>query len=74
MRFIFNIVSTAALLLSAITVVAQNHNSTPKQAMFKTKAEAEAAAESFGCTGAHQMGEMWMVCSKHGDVDHMQHQ
>ncbi|MEC8732599.1 MULTISPECIES: DUF3721 domain-containing protein [unclassified Synechococcus] len=42
----------------------------PKQAMFKTQAEAEAAAPGFGCTGAHQMGEMWMVCDKHGEADH----
>ena len=42
----------------------------PKQAMFKTQAEAEAAALGFGCTGAHQMGEMWMVCDKHGDAGH----
>ena len=42
----------------------------PKQAMFKTQAEAEAAAADFGCTGAHKMGEMWMVCDKHDDADH----
>jgi len=42
----------------------------PKQAMFKTQAEAEAAAPGFGCTGAHQMGEMWMVCDNHGEADH----
>ena len=34
------------------------------------KAEAEEAAPGFGCTGAHQMGEMWMVCDKHGDAGH----
>ena len=28
------------------------------------------AAPGFGCTGAHQMGEMWMVCDQHGDADH----
>ncbi|MAR07826.1 MAG: copper oxidase [Cyanobium sp. NAT70] len=33
-----------------------------KQAMFATKEAAEAAAASFGCSGAHQMGDMWMVC------------
>ena len=33
--------------------------------MFKTKAEAEAAAPQFGCQGAHKMGEMWMVCEQH---------
>ena len=34
------------------------------------QAEAKAAAPDFGCTGAHQMGEMWMVCDKHGDAGH----
>ena len=50
------------------TVLADDHSGQPKQAMFKTKAEAEAAAPGFGCTGAHQMGGMWMVCSKHSDA------
>ena len=61
--------ATAALMLSATTVLAGSHGK-PKQAMFNTKAEAEAAAPGFGCTGAHQMGEMWMVCDKHGEADH----
>ena len=30
---------------------------------YSTQAEAEAAAPGFGCTGAHQMGDLWMVCS-----------
>ncbi|MAI95626.1 MAG: hypothetical protein CMN95_02740 [Synechococcus sp. MED650] len=38
--------------------------------MFKTQAEAEAAAPGFGCKGAHRMGDMWMVCSSHGDAGH----
>ena len=45
----------------------------PKKAMFKTQAEAEAAAPEFGCTGAHQMGEMWMVCEKHEQAGHKGH-
>ena len=45
----------------------------PKQAMFNTKAEAEAAAPSFGCQGAHKMGDQWMVCAKHADADHKTH-
>ena len=45
----------------------------PKKAMFKTQAEAEAAAPEFGCTGAHQMGEMWMVCEKHEQAGHQGH-
>jgi len=50
-----------------------DHGSKPKQAMFKTKAEAEAAAPGFHCEGAHQMGEMWMVCAKHGQVHSPSH-
>ena len=41
-----------------------------KKAMFKTQAEAEAAAPDFGCPGAHPMGEMWMVCEKHEQAGH----
>ena len=48
----------------------QQLSSKPKQAMFKTQAEAEAAAADFGCTGAHRMGEMWMVCEQHEDAEH----
>ena len=38
----------------------------PQKAMFNTKAEAEAAAPAFHCTGAHPMGKQWMPCSNHG--------
>jgi len=41
--------------------------------MFKTRAEAEAAAPGFGCKGAHPMGEMWMVCEKHGQSEQHGH-
>ncbi|MCX5967681.1 MAG: hypothetical protein NTV57_08610 [Cyanobacteria bacterium] len=34
--------------------------------MFNTKAEAEAAAPAFHCTGAHPMGKQWMPCANHG--------
>ena len=54
--------AVAALMLTATTVMAGSHRK-PKQAMFKTQAEAEAAAPGFGCTGAHQMGEMWWPAS-----------
>ena len=36
--------------------------------MFATKAEAEKAAAKLNCTGAHQMGDKWMPCAKHGDA------
>ena len=61
------IISACALVLLGAAVNAQNDQ--PKQAMFKTEAEAQAAAPGFGCEGAHRMGEMWMVCGKHGDAN-----
>jgi len=36
--------------------------------MYATKAEAEKAAPKFNCTGAHQMGDQWAPCAKHGDA------
>ena len=63
--------SAVVLLVSATGAMAEAQaHGQPKQAMFSTKAEAEAAAPGFGCKGAHQMGEMWMVCDKHGEADH----
>ena len=56
--------------LSGPGVLAGHHGDQPKQAMFKTKAEAEAAAPGFGCEGAHQMGTMWMVCAEHSEAGH----
>ena len=61
-------VVVVAITLTTGSVSAQHQHSKPKQAMFPTRAEAEAAAPEFGCSGAHQMGEMWMVCSKHGSL------
>ena len=58
-------ISACTLVLLGAAVNAQNDQ--PKQAMFKTEAEAQAAAPGFGCDGAHRMGEMWMVCTKHTD-------
>ena len=59
--------SACALVLIGATVNAQHDQ--PKQAMFKTEAEAKAAAPGFGCEGAHRMGEMWMVCANHTDAN-----
>ncbi len=33
--------------------------------LFKTKEEAEKAAQEYGCSGAHKMGEKWMPCKMH---------
>ena len=56
--------------LSSGLALANHHGDQPKQAMFKTQQEAEAAAPDFGCEGAHRMGSMWMVCAKHEQADH----
>ena len=61
------LISACALVLIGATVNAQHDQ--PKQAMFKTEAEAKAAAPGFGCKGAHRMRDMWMVCGKHGDAN-----
>jgi hypothetical protein len=60
-------ITACTLVLLGAAVNAQNDQ--PKQAMFKTEAEAQAAAPGFGCEGAHRMGEMWMVCTQHSDAD-----
>lgn len=63
------------LLLSALAFAclpsvasAQHSNQGAMPALFSTKAEAEKAASKFHCTGAHQMGDKWMPCSKHDDA------
>ena len=33
------------------------------QATYSSRADAEAAAQLFGCEGAHQMGSQWMPCA-----------
>ena len=60
-------ITACALVLIGAAVNAQHDQ--PKQSMFKTEAEAKAAAPGFGCEGAHRMGDMWMVCEKHGDAN-----
>ena len=67
MVFLRLMISAFSVVLLGAAVNAQNDQ--PKQAMFKTEAEAQAAAPGFGCEGAHRMGEMWMVCTQHSDAD-----
>jgi len=43
---------------------APNHGGVP--ALYATQAEAEQAAQRFGCRGAHRMGDQWMPCANHG--------
>ncbi len=33
--------------------------------LYKTRKEAEKAAEGYGCYGAHRMGDKWMPCKTH---------
>ena len=63
----------SVLMITAGCSMGDSNKEQPKKAMFKTQAEAEAAAPEFGCTGAHQMGEMWMVCEKHEQAGHKGH-
>ncbi len=57
----FVVVCSSALLISCSTNSQQG--GTP--ALFKTKAEAEAAAKNFNCNGAHKMNDRWMPCERH---------
>ena len=59
---------SSILVMTTGTALANPSGLHPKQAMFNTKKEASAAAPGFGCKGAHQMGSMWMVCSKHEEA------
>ena len=72
---LFILAYASTLILIACSNEAQK-SGTP--ALFSSKAEAEAEAKNFNCTGAHKMGEKWMPCMshqshekhhKHGDHD-----
>ena len=64
----------ASLVLLSSTVVpvevlaqkASSNSAVP--ATYATRAEAEKAAKQFHCTGAHQMGDRWMPCDRHGNA------
>ena len=53
------------LALGSAPVSAQQAGHGAQKAVFATKAEAEAAAKTFHCTGAHKMGDRWMPCASH---------
>jgi hypothetical protein len=61
------VIALASACLPSVAC-AQHSNSGAVPAMYATKAEAEKAASKFNCTGAHQMGDQWMPCAKHGDA------
>ena len=47
----------------------ENTDETSMQTMFSSKNAAKAAAENFGCKGAHSHGDgMWMPCSDMADM------
>jgi len=58
---------TAALMLPAAALAQTSPGGGGGQALYPTKAAAEKAAKHFHCTGAHQMGDQWMPCTKHAD-------
>ena len=61
------IVFAAVLLMGLpLTGAAQQAPTRGVSAQYATKADAEKAAKFFHCTGAHQMGDKWMPCDKHG--------
>ena len=60
------IFSTIIVPLSFTLIECSNNSHTSGTlAIFETKLEAEKAAKSFNCTGAHKMGEKWMPCKSH---------
>jgi hypothetical protein len=61
------LIALASACLPSIAC-AQHTNSGAVPAVYASKAEAEKAAAKFNCTGAHQMGDKWMPCAKHGDA------
>jgi cell division protein FtsB len=40
--------------------------------LYSTQEEAERAAEAIGCEGAHQMGDEYMPCGMHGELDEIE--
>jgi hypothetical protein len=65
------LLAALCVLLSPLDVGparAQHPGQRARQAVFATRAEAEAAAKPFNCQGAHRMGDQWMPCASHGDA------
>lgn len=64
-----HVLFASALLLASgalpSVACAEHAGKSATPGLYATKAEAEAAAKDFHCTGAHQMGDQWMPCSVH---------
>jgi hypothetical protein len=60
------LIGLVGVLIPSLALAQQDQGQGPLKAMFSTKAEAEAAAKQFHCTGAHPMGNQWMPCASHG--------
>jgi hypothetical protein len=58
----------APAIIMPLKALAQPPAGSPMPALYATKAEAEKAAALFHCNGAHQMGDKWMPCARHGDA------
>ena len=62
----FLLVSGLLMAAAALPSMARaEHAGHAAPGLYATQAEAEAAAKTFHCTGAHQMGERWMPCAEH---------
>ena len=62
-KVFFKTISILGLISIVGCSTQPNKNGTPS--LFNTRAEAEKAAKSFNCVGAHQMGSKWMPCETH---------
>ena len=66
-------ISFTPFLLTIIFNLGCSNKSNEEQlkmpALFDSRVEAEKAAKSFNCTGAHKMGEKWMPCATHESIE-----
>ena len=60
---------TAALMLPTAALAQTSPGGGGVQALYPSKAAAEKAAKQFPCTGAHQMGDKWMPCATHPELE-----
>ena len=69
----FLLSSLTVFLLTSAGALAQSTAQTVEektgQAVAATESAAEKAAKHFHCTGAHQMGDKWMPCATHAELE-----
>ena len=58
---------SATIISISFSLIGCSDNSQTKgtPSLFETKIEAEKAAKTFNCTGAHRMADKWMPCKMH---------